>query len=147
MFKRLSTLFGAKPAKKKAAAAPRKTATAELQEAADAMGEAAAAMKRAAAEMNQAVTGAAPSIAPKTPEPPPAIADDSAAAARLAAETREELIRQAMRVRRDKARALEDLPARDRKRLRALAEKMLLGGTGADAASPPQPGTPPKRRH
>lgn len=138
MFKRLSSLFGAKPAKKKAAAAPRKDAALELEEAAAEMGLAAAGMKRAAAEMNRAVSGNPPAA-----KAPAAAVDDPAVAARIAAQTRQDLIRQAMQVRRDKARALENLPAQDRKRLRALAEKMMLGGPEAETP----PGTPPRRRH
>lgn len=144
MFKRLSTLFGAKRTKKKAAT-PRKAAAVELKDAATEMGEAAAGMKRAAAEMNRAVAGYAPAApVAKVPAPPLPAADDPAVAAKIAAQTREELIRQAMQVRRDKARALEDLPVRDQQRLRALAEKMMLGGTEAET---PPPGTPPRRRH
>lgn len=146
MFKRLSHLLSGKPAKKKAPA-KRKAATAELEDAAAEMGEAAAAMKRAAAEMNRAVTGTPSPAKPPAGTQAPAQAqagDDPATAAKVAAETRADLIRQAMAVRRDKAKALEELPVRDQRKLRALAEKMMLGGTEPE---PPAPGKKPPRRH
>ena len=59
-----------------------------------------------------------------------------------AAPSREEIIRQAMQIRRDKARAIDELPAKDRQRLRALAEKMM--GT---EVPPPPAGTPRRRTH
>lgn len=143
MFKRLSNLLGGKPAKKKAPA-KRKAATAELEDAAAEMRKAAAGMKRAAAEMNRAVSDAPPAKPAAETKAPAQAGDDPATAAKVAAETRADLIRQAMAVRRDKARALEDLPVRDQKKLRALAEKMMLGGTEPEALPP---GKKPPRRH
>lgn len=133
MFKWLSRLFRGKRAKaKKPAAGPRKAAAAELEDAAAEMGEAAAAMKQAAVHMNAAVAGPA-----QAPAKAPAKAEAAAEAA-PPKPTREEIIRQAMQVRRDKARAIEELPAKDRQRLRALAEKMMLGTEPAPPAGGPR---------
>jgi len=129
MFKWISRLLGSKPAKvRKRAIEHRKPATAELEDAAAEMGVAAAGLRQAAARMNAAAAD-------------PASAKPPATETKSAAQVREEIIRQAMEVRREKARAIEDLPAKDRERLRALAEKMM--GT---EAPPPQLGTPPRRR-
>ncbi len=77
--------------------------------------------------------------APQTTQPAPAAkpARDPAA--------RDTLIREAMRIRRDKAKDLEELPARERKKLRLLAEKMM----GVEPAGPSDSAsgeTPPKDR-
>jgi hypothetical protein len=121
MFKWLSRLFGGKPAKTpKAAATPRKAAAVELRDAAAEMGKAAAGLRQAAVHMNPA--------AAEAPSPAP---------------SREEIIRQAMQIRRDKARAIEELPAKERQRLRALAEKMMLGPANE---TPPPASRPPRRR-
>ena len=59
--------------------------------------------------------------------------------------TRDTLIREALRIRRDKAKALDDLPVRERKKLRALAEKMM--GVQPDPPADPGPaGKPSKTR-
>lgn len=142
MAKWLSRLFKGKraKAKKKPAAGPKKAAAAELKDAATEMGEAAAAMKQAAVHMNAAVAEPAQAPAPaKTPDK----AEADAAEATPPKPTREDIIRQAMQVRRDKARAIEELPAKDRQRLRALAEKMMLGTD----PTPPAGGTPRRKPH
>ncbi len=140
MFKWLSRLFRRKPAKaKKDPAGQRKAVAAELEDAAAEMGEAAAAIKVAAVHMNAAVAGPAPA-----PAPPPVKAAADTTEAKPPKPTREEIIRQAMQVRRDKARAIEELPAKDRQRLRALAEKMMLG---ADDPAPPAGGQPRRKTH
>jgi len=126
MFKWLSRLFGGKPAR--AAGGPKKAATAELEDAAAEMGRAAAGLKRTAERMR-----------PVAPAPAKPAATDS----KPPAPSREEIIRQAMQVRRDKARAIEELPAKERERLRALAEKMMLGGI--DETAPPA-ARPSRRR-
>lgn len=143
MFKWLSRLFRGRPAKvKKAPAGPRKAAAAELSDAAAEMGEAAAAMKQAAVHMNAAVAGPAQAPVP-APTPTPAKAAAETAETKPPKPSREEIIRQAMEVRRDKARVIEDLPAKDRQRLRALAEKMMLGTD----PKPPADGTPRRKPH
>lgn len=144
MAKWLSRLFKGKraKAKKKPAAGPKKAAAAELKDAATEMGEAAAAMKQAAVHMNAAVAGPAQASAP-APAKAPDKAEADAAEAAPPKPTREEIIRQAMQVRRDKARAIEELPAKDRQRLRALAEKMMLGTD----PTPPAGGTPRRKPH
>lgn len=124
MFNWLSRLFRGRPAKAgKAAGRRKKAVAAELEDAAAEMGKAAAGLKQAAGRLTPAP--AKPAAGGETPPP-----------------TREEIIRQAMQVRRDKARAIEELPARERQRLRALAEKMLLGETD----EPPPPAGGPSRR-
>ncbi len=139
MFKWLSRLFRRKPAKaKKATAGPKKAAAAELEDAAVEMGEVAAAMKQAAVHMNAAVAGPA-----QAPVQAPAKAAADPVEAKPPKPSREEIIRQAMEVRRDKARAIEELPAKDRQRLRALAEKMMLGTEPA----PPTGGAPRRKPH
>lgn len=59
--------------------------------------------------------------------------------------TRAELIRQAMEIRDTKARELENLTPTQRRRLRELAEKLMLGEPPADA--PGTPGAKPRTRH
>lgn len=65
---------------------------------------------------------------------------------------RAQLIREAMRIRRNKARDLDNIPARDRKRLQQLAEKMMGVGSDTPAASDAAPpsgrkGGPSGTRH
>lgn len=139
MFKWLSRLFRRKPAKaKKAPAEPRKAAAAELKDAAAEMGEVAAAIKEAAVHMNAAVAGPA-----QAPVQAPAKTAADPVEEKPPKPSREEIIRQAMEVRRDKARAIEELPAKDRQRLRALAEKMMLGTD----PTPPAGGAPRRKTH
>ncbi|MBT3360656.1 MAG: hypothetical protein HN403_13610 [Rhodospirillales bacterium] len=68
-------------------------------------------------------TDDAPAPPQPSPEPVPEPRDEP---------TREALISEAMRIRDEKAEVLKDLPARDRAKLRKLAEKMLLGGIADD---------------
>lgn len=144
MFKRLSGLIRGRSAKaENAAGRPPKAVAAELEDVAAEMGEAAAEMKKAATHMNQAVGVPVPAAPAPQPAPAPS-APPPAAEAKPPAPSREEIIRQALAVRRDRARDLEGLPAAERQRLRTLAEKMLLGGTGDKA--PPAAGKPPRRR-
>ncbi|MBL6927578.1 MAG: hypothetical protein ISR44_00270 [Rhodospirillales bacterium] len=87
-------------------------------------------------------TGDAPPA--RTPAPPPAPTP-----ARTPPEpTRDELISEAMRIRSEKAEILNELPARDRAKLRKLAEKMLLSGVSDDdSEGEATKGAPPRKRH
>jgi hypothetical protein len=65
--------------------------------------------------------------------------------------SRDTLIGEARRIRREKAKALENLPERDRERLSQLARKMLLGendeALGGEKPSPSDKPTKPSTRH
>ncbi len=115
---------------------PKKAAAAELEDAAVEMGEVAAAMKQAAVHMNAA--------SPDRPRRPPGSGKGRRRPVEQAAKA---LPRRnhppGHEVRRDKARAIEELPAKDRQRLRALAEKMMLGTEPA----PPTGGAPRRKPH
>ncbi|MBC8158772.1 MAG: hypothetical protein H8E94_05515 [Alphaproteobacteria bacterium] len=122
MFKRIAKAFGKK--KKPPRKAARKSAPGE-------------GIRQLAAALPETGDAPAQQSGPATPPPPPE-------------PSREDLISEAMRIRSEKAEMLNDLPARDRAKLRKLAEKMLLGGVGdedADGNGGEKPGTPPRTRH
>jgi|GEM_PF-6452189 len=100
--------------------------------------------KETAAAPEKTETKAAP---PSKPAPKQAPADTAPAEDRP---TRDTLIGEARRIRREKAKALENLPKQDQERLTQLARKMLLGendeALGGEESPPPgRPSKPPTR--
>lgn len=88
--------------------------------------------------------------APPTPtqQAPGSVQPDTQPDVQPAPEPREALIREAMRIRNEKAEALNDLSPRDREKLRKLAEKMLLGETLEEAEGDGRKkNRPPPTRH
>ena len=79
---------------------------------------------------------------PQPAQPPKPTAEPPVPAAEPV--DRAKLIRDAMRIRRDKARDLENLSARDRRKLQHLAEKMM--GVAADKPAAPDAGPPPGKK-
>jgi len=125
MFKRIAKAFGKK--KKRPRTPEKKMAPGE-------------GIRQLAAALPE--TGDAPPA--RTPAPPPAPTPAQAPPE----PTRDELISEAMRIRSEKAEILNELPARDRAKLRKLAEKMLLGGVSdEDGDSEKSKAPPPRNRH
>lgn len=144
MFKRLGNVFGARQKADKKRNGPEKPSRSSAASPGEGIRQLAAALPHSDPPASPARPQPVPAAkAAPPPQPAPqAPAPAKAAAAAPPADPpvdRTALIREALRIRRDKARALDDLPTHDREQLRHLAEKMMGVTPEPPAADPDAP--------
>lgn len=131
MFKNIRKAFGGKPKKKKQPE-PKLAAGEGIRRFAAALPESDSPRPAPAATPTSSNPAPAAERSAKPSEPP-----ETARPADQSATDRKRLIDEALRIQREKAKDLDNIPSKDQARLRNLAEKMMLGEEpGYDPKSP-----------